>query len=140
MALFFIFLILTEKLNNFQIRTVRFYYISVKPTVSLNCSSPITVNEGNEFTCACRGEGQNPPANVTWLKDGIQIAETGREEQTLTLRSVDETDNGTYKCVAQSYTDAMFSDQKIIEIIIRLNCKYFFKHYYTVILALLKEN
>jgi hypothetical protein len=89
-------------------------FISVAPTVTINCSSSITLYEGDNFTCVCRGEGGNPPADVTWYKDGVQIGGTGKEEQTLTLSNVDGTDTGTYKCVAQSYTHAT-PDEKSIE-------------------------
>ncbi len=88
--------------NNFEARTW-LHYISEKPTVTFSCSSPITVDEGDDFTCVCRGEGGNPPANVTWYKDNVQIGETGKENQTLTIVDVDKTDSGTYKCVAQSH-------------------------------------
>ena len=95
----------------------------MQPNVTFSCSSPETVNEGDDFKCACRGEGGNPPADVTWYtKDGVQIGETGKEEQTLTLNNVNGTDNGTYKCVAQSHINA--TDEKSIEIIVKLNCKY----------------
>ena len=90
--------------------------------MTLSCSSPITVNESGDFICVCRSEGGNPPANVTWYKDGVQIGGTGNEEQTLTLRNVDGTDSGTYKCVAQSHT---LAEEKLVEVKVRLNCKYF---------------
>jgi hypothetical protein len=86
----------------------------------LSCSSSITLYEGDDFTCVCRGEGGNPPANVTWYKDGVQIGETGKEEQTLTLSNVNGTDSGTYKCVSQSHINA--TDEKSIEI--KLGSKY----------------
>ncbi|CAB4041646.1 ---NA---, partial [Paramuricea clavata] len=85
--------------------------IAKKPTVTLSCSSPITVNERDNVTCLCRGKGGNPPANVTWHdKDGVQMGGTGKEEQTLTLSE-------TYKCVAKSHT---LTDEKSIEIIVYL--------------------
>ncbi|CAB4020110.1 hemicentin-1 isoform X1 [Paramuricea clavata] len=86
-----------------------------KPTVTLSCSSPIKVDEGDNVTCVCRGEGGNPPANVIWYKDGVLIGRTGKEEQTLTLRNVNGTDTGTYKCVAQSHT---LTDEEYIKIIV----------------------
>jgi hypothetical protein len=89
--------------------------------VTFSCSNPITVNEGDNVTCVCRGEGGNPPANVTWYKDGVQIGGTGKEEQTLTLSNVSRTYSGTYMCVARSNINE-FVDEKSIEI--RLNCKY----------------
>jgi hypothetical protein len=73
------------------------------------------VNEGDNVTCVCRGKGGNPPANVTWYKDGVQIGGTGKEEQTLTLSNVFKTASGTYKCVAKSHT---LTDEKSIEIIV----------------------
>ena len=71
-----------------------------------------------------QGQGGNPPANVTWFKDDIQIGETGKEEQTLTRRNVSAADSGTYKCVAESYPDAKFKDEGLITVIVKLKCKY----------------
>ncbi|CAB4029026.1 opioid-binding cell adhesion molecule isoform X4 [Paramuricea clavata] len=94
----------------------QFHYISENPTVTLSCSSPVTVNEGDNVTCICRGKGGNPSANVTWYdKGGVQIVGTGKEEQTLTLSNVVNTASGTYKCVAKSHT---LTDEKSIEIIV----------------------
>ena len=105
-----------------DVYSIWLHYISEKPTVTLSCPSPVTVNEGDDFTCVCRGEGGNPPANVTWYKDGDPIGGTGNEEQTLTLRNVDGTaDTGTYKCVAQSHT---LAEEKLVEVKVRQNCKY----------------
>ena len=81
------------------------------------------MGEGDNVTCVCRGEGGNPPANVTWFKDAAQIGETGKEEQKLTLSNLSRTENGTYKCVAQSHTNSMFVDEKSIEIEVRRKCK-----------------
>ncbi len=86
-----------------------------------SCSSSITLNEGDDFTCVCRGEGGNPPADVTWFKDGVQIGRTGKEEQVLTLRNVSGIDSGTYKCLSRSHT---LTDEKLVAVKIRLNCKY----------------
>ena len=90
--------------------------------MTLSCSSPVTVNESDNVTCVCRGKSGNPPANVTWYKDGIQIGGTGKEKQTLTLRNVNRADSGTYKCVAQSHINA--TDEKSIKVIVIFNCKY----------------
>ena len=73
------------------------------------------MNEGDNFTCVCRGEGGNPPADVTWFEDGKQIAGTGKEEQTLTLNNVLKTASGTYKCVAQSHS---LTDERSIKIMV----------------------
>jgi hypothetical protein len=91
------------------------YYILVKPTVIVDCPSVVTASEGDDVKCVCKGEGGNPPANVTWFKDGVQIGETGTEERTLTLSNIDRIASGTYKCVAQSHT---LTDERSIEMIV----------------------
>ncbi|CAB3986179.1 B-cell receptor CD22-like [Paramuricea clavata] len=97
-------------------------FIAIKPTVT-TCSSPVTVIEGNDLTCECQGQGGNPAANVTWFKDDIQIGKTGKEEQTLTRRNVSAADSGTYKCVAESYPDAKFKDERLITVVVKLKFK-----------------
>ncbi|CAB4037301.1 hemicentin-1-like isoform X1 [Paramuricea clavata] len=92
-----------------------YVFIAKKPTVTVNCTSPTKLIEDDDFTCVCRGESGNPPANVTWYKDGVQIGGTAKEEHTLTLSNVDNTASGTYKCVAKSHT---LTDEKLIEIIV----------------------
>ena len=72
------------------------------------------MNEGDNVTCVCRSEGGNPPADVTWFKDGVQISGRGKE-QTLTLRNVSKTASGIYKCVAQSST---LTDEESMGIIV----------------------
>ena len=83
--------------------------------MKFSCSRRVTVNEGDNITCVCSGEGGNPPADISWFKDGAKIGGAGKENQTLTLRNIDKTDSGTYKCVAKSYT---FTDEKSIEIVV----------------------
>jgi hypothetical protein len=84
--------------------------------VNIECLRFTALDEGDDFTCVCRGEGGNPPADVTWYKDGVQIG-----EQTLALSNVNGTASGTYKCVAQSYT---LTNETSIEVNVTLNCKY----------------
>jgi hypothetical protein len=98
----------------------------VKPTVTVNCSSPAIINEGDNIKCACRGKGGNPPAKVIWYKDSLQISGIGHEKQTLSLSNVKKTDIGTYKCVAHSASRINATDERSIDIIVRLNCKYNF--------------
>ena len=88
---------------------------SERPSVSINCSSLNTINEGDNFSCECKGEGGKPPANVTWYKDDIKIGQTGIVTQTLTLSKVDNRASGTYKCVANSYS---LKTQKSIKLIV----------------------
>jgi hypothetical protein len=92
--------------------------------VTFTCLSLNEVNEGDNFTCVCKGEGGNPPANVTWYKDGVQIGETGKKNKTLKLISVNETSNGMYKCEARSYTNDSFVDKKSIKVVVRQLSKY----------------
>ena len=82
----------------------------------MDCPSLNTVNEGDDFTCECRGEGGNPPANVTWYKDGKKIGKTGIRKQTLTLCKADNRASGAYTCVAQSHTT--LKDKKSIKLIV----------------------
>jgi hypothetical protein len=99
--------------------TYKFYYISVTPNITVYCPNATTLTKGDNFTCVCRGEGGNPPAVVTWYKDGEQIV-TGTEIAILSLINVDEDDRGTYRCEARSHKKA--KKEIIIEIIV--NCKY----------------
>ena len=82
----------------------------------INCSSPVMIGESGNLTCECRGEGGNPPANVTWYKDEKQISETRYVRSILNLTDVSEKDSGTYKCVVQSYT---LKDESSIDVIAR---------------------
>ena len=95
--------------------------------MTFNCSSRVILNEGDDFTCVCRGEDGSPPASVIWYKDGVQIGGTGTENKTLTLRNVERTASGTYKCVAQSHT--LYTDEKSVEMIVygKFN-SYWFHH------------
>ena len=90
--------------------------------MTINCSSLIKLNEGDDFTCVCRAEGGNPPANSTWFKNGIQFGEIRTENNTLTRTNVDETDNVTYTCLVRSYPDPMYEDSE--SVVVQVKCKY----------------
>ena len=92
--------------------------------MTFTCLSLNEVNEGDNFTCVCKGENGNPPADVTWYKDRVPINGTRTEENTLTLTSVNETSNGTYECEARSHTNDSFADKKSIKLIVRQLSKY----------------
>ena len=94
--------------------------------MTFTCLSRNEVNEGDNFTCVCKGENGNPPANVTWYKDDVQIGAIGKENKTLTLINVNETSNGMYKCEARSYTNDSFADKKSITLVVRKLSKYTF--------------
>ncbi len=94
----------------------------MRPTATVNCSNPTTVNKRDDVTCLCKGVGGRPPANVTWHdKNDNQIGNTGMKNQTLILRNVNGTHNGTYKCKAQSYT---LIDEESIKVEVRPDSKY----------------
>ena len=87
--------------------------------MTINCSDPTTINEGDDFISVCRSEGGNPPANLTWYEDGNQIGSTSFGENILPLTNVNKQDSGRYTCKAQSYT---LVDIKSFELIV--HCKY----------------
>lgn len=101
----YIFLLKTHVLLNLLL-------ISDKPIVSVDCPRLIMVNVGDNITCLCEGKGGFPPADVTWYKDDTQIGDIKKEQNTLTLKNIDRTDSGTYKCVGQSHT---LKDEKTVE-------------------------
>ena len=86
-----------------------------KPNVTLSCSTPIKINEGDDITCLCKAEGVNAPAYVTWYKDDVQLGETRNGNQSLNLRKIDRTSGGKYKCVARSHN---LKQEKTVEIIV----------------------
>ncbi len=94
--------------------------ISVTPMVTVNCSSPITLDIREGYACECKGEGGNPPADVTWYKGNKQKGGTGKEEQILSLTNVDKNYSGTYTCEAKSHEQS--KNETSIEFIV--NCKY----------------
>ncbi|XP_028413739.1 hemicentin-1-like [Dendronephthya gigantea] len=93
-------------------------YIAVTPSVWINCSRVTTVNTSDDFTCVCKGEGGNPPAEVTWYKGNKTMA-TGVEEATLRLRNVTKDNYGNYTCEAKSHEEA----KNETEIILNVNYK-----------------
>ena len=93
----------------------------MQPTVKIDCCGTITINEGDDITCLCKGEGGNPPATVSWFKDDVQVGERGKEEQVLTLSNVDKSASGRYKCVAKSYN---LTDETSLKVIVHVNRKY----------------
>jgi hypothetical protein len=82
------------------------------------------VNEGDDVICLCRGEDGNPPANVTWSKDDVQIGGIRTENKTLILNNLNETNGGIYKCKAQSYDHPDYIDEKNITLVVKPKCKY----------------
>ena len=105
------------------------FYSVAKPIVTVSCSSPTTVVEGDNFTCECKGTNGNPPADVTWYKDSTQIGDTGKEKAILPLSNVSRGDNGTYTCEAKSLDE---TNETAVALIVA--CKYDgYSSYVTVI-------
>ncbi|XP_046858278.1 hemicentin-2-like isoform X1 [Xenia sp. Carnegie-2017] len=91
--------------------------IAMKPNVLINCSTRLVVDEGGDVSCVCRGEGGNPPANVTWFdKDNNIIGDVEVVSKTLVITNVALNNGGNYTCKAQSYNDPRYTDEKSIEI------------------------
>ncbi|XP_028399370.1 hemicentin-1-like isoform X2 [Dendronephthya gigantea] len=84
----------------------------------LNCRSPVMLNEGDNFTCLCKGEGGSPPAKVVWFNDGVNVSLVGTKNQALKLLNVSKEDNGTYTCNATSYPHENYTDEKSIVVIV----------------------
>ena len=97
------------------------YCISEKPTASVS-TSKITVNEGENVTLSCTSTGGNPPAKLTWTKDGEKISEAKERENKLFLKNIRAEDAETYVCTAESYPDDKYRDSKKVALIV--NCKY----------------
>ena len=83
------------------------------------------MDEGNNLTCLCGAEGGNPTPNVTWYKDDLQIGKTRYGKKLLNLTDLTKKDNGTYKCVVQSYT---LKEEKFITVFVYR--KYMVKYRY----------
>ena len=73
--------------------------------------------ERGAVICQCKGEGGNPPAAVTWHRDGAKISEAN-EENLLALHRISREESGRYKCVAQS---SIVADEISVDIFV--NCK-----------------
>ncbi|XP_028416919.1 neural cell adhesion molecule 1-like [Dendronephthya gigantea] len=90
--------------------------IAVLPTVTVSCSSQVIAKEGDNITCVCTEQGSNPPATLTWYKDGKQITDQQKERQTLSLSNIERDDNGTYRCEAKHLVS---DEEESIEIIVQ---------------------
>ena len=76
-------------------------YILVTPVVTVSCSSPTIVNQGDNVSCECKGTDGYPPADVIWYKNNTEIV-TGKEKAILRRTNVGKGDSGTYRCEAKS--------------------------------------
>ena len=67
---------------------------------------PVLLQSAN-LTCGAQGI---PDPNITWFKDGVLLE--GERNRTLTIREVDITDRGLYRCVAVN-----FNPNNVVEIV-----------------------
>ena len=91
--------------------------------ISVNCSHVTTLNQTDYFACECNGTNGNPPADVTWYKNGTkqELIVTRKEKAVLALSNVKRDDNGTYRCEAKSGIDEAKNETSIDVIVF---CKY----------------
>ncbi|XP_046858254.1 hemicentin-2-like isoform X2 [Xenia sp. Carnegie-2017] len=96
-------------------------FVAMKPNVTINnCSTHVVVNESDSVSCVCKGEGGNPPANVTWFdKDNNIIGYVGVVSKTLVIPNVAVNDDGNYTCKVQSYDGEDYRDEKSIKIVVQ---------------------
>ena len=95
--------------------------------MTINCSNPVTVDEGDDVICECKGEEGNLPDDVIWYdKNNNRIGKKEKGKKILFLRNVKRENSGTYKCKAQSHTltdeGSLKTDEGSLKIIV--NCKY----------------
>ena len=89
-----------------------------QPNASVNCSSPVIKNRGDEFACLCVGKGGYLPPTASWFKDFKNVGGSRYLNKALSLKNISKKDKGTYSCVVDSHG---LNDTKEIEIQVR--CK-----------------
>ena len=91
----------------------------VKPTAVINCSTNVTVKEGDNVECLCHGIGGDPLPAASWYKNGKKVNGSGYLKKTLSLKSILKEHAGNYSCIVNN---TVFEDVKQIEI--KVQCKY----------------
>ena len=94
-------------------------FFLVKPTAVINCSTNVTVNEGDDFECLCYGTGGHPRPTASWYKDGRKVSGPEYLKETLSLKNISKADAGNYIC---SVNNSAFENVKQVQIHVR--CKY----------------
>ena len=85
----------------------------MQPTAVINCSTSVTVKEGDDVNCLCNSTGGNPPPTALWYKDGNLVSGPGYKKTTLSLKNISGNDSGNYSCFLESYD---LNDTKSVEI------------------------
>ena len=77
----------------------KFVYVLVRPALAKNLTDQwILVNTSVTFTCQV--VKANPPASLSWLKNGMVISENASEQ--LHIARVQTDDSGRYECIAEN--------------------------------------
>ena len=84
----------------------------MKPTAAINCSTNVTVKEGDNVECLCYGIGGNPLPTASWYKNGKKVNGSGYLK-TLPLRNISKENAGNYSCIVNN---TVFEDVKQIKI------------------------
>ena len=84
-----------------------------------NCSTSVTVKEGDDLKCLCYDTRGNPSPRALWYKDGKNIGEPKYLKKILSFKSISKEDAGNYSCLVNN---TVFEDVKQIEI--QVLCKY----------------
>ena len=84
-----------------------------------NCSTNVTVIEGDYLECLCYDTRGNPSPRALWFKDGNNIGELEYLKKILSLKYISKVDAGNYSCLVNN---TVFEDVKKIKI--QVQCKY----------------
>ena len=85
----------------------------MQPTAVINCSTSVTVKEGDDFNCLCNSTGGNPPPTASWYKYGKVVRGPAFKKTTLSLKNISGNDAGNYSCFVGSRD---LNDTKSVEI------------------------
>ena len=85
----------------------------VRPTAVTNCSTNVTVKEGDDLECLCYGTGGHPRPTASWYKDGRNVSVTEYFLKTLSLMDISKEDAGTYSCIVNN---SAFQNMKHVQI------------------------
>ena len=94
-------------------------FFIVQPIAVINCSTNVTVKEGDGVQCLCNSKGGNPPPTASWYKDSKVVSGPGYLKTNLSLKNVSRNHTGSYSCVVESHD---LNDTKSVEI--QVQCKY----------------
>ena len=85
----------------------------MKPTAVSNCSTSVTVKEGDDLECLCYGTGGHPRPTASWYKDSSKVSGPEYLRKTLSLKNISKEDAGNYHCIVNN---SAFEDVKQVQI------------------------